>query len=537
MSARRLTRREALITASAGAAGAWLLAGCGELSAASGPRPGSTRVRSLADPGRTGRLSAAAGVPLIDRTDLAPARARGAALATFAQLSDVHVHDAQSPARVPFLDRLGPRFGSAFRPHETLMPAVLVGALGQIDRARPDAVLLTGDLLDSAQENELDWVLDLLAGRTVRPDSGRRGYDGVQEASNPDPAYYRPDVDPPQYRGLLHRAVAPVRAPRLRSPWHPVLGNHDVLVQGEIGPTATTRAVATGDRLLVSPTDAVLRTVVSGEVSRTRIDALLRAGLPGAALTVTPDPRRIHVDAGAAVRRLRAAGAPAPLGGPDAARLDYTFTVGEHLAVIVLDVVRRDTGSSGLVTPATVMFLRDALDAAADRWVIVCTHQPLVGSEGAAPALALLDEDPRVIAVLGGHIHRNEITPRPSATGGYWLINTCSLIDWPQQWRSLRVLATAGGGVAIETWMVDHPGRPQDPGDLAGIARDLAFLDVQGGRPARADGPATARNARLHIPARVPRAPARRKSAPAPAPSPPAAGVSGLGDGFATPAG
>ena len=43
--------------------------------------------------------------------------------------------------------------------------------------------------------------------------------------------------------------------------------------------------------------------------------------------------------------------------------------------------------------------------------------------------------------------------------------------------------------MAIETWMVDHAGRPNDEASLAGIARDLAFLDPQGGRPAGAAGP------------------------------------------------
>ena len=58
--------------------------------------------------------------------------------------------------------------------------------------------------------------------------------------------------------------------------------------------------------------------------------------------------------------------------------------------------------------------------------------------------------------------------------------------------------------------MVDHTGRPNDEDSLAGIGRDLAFLDPQGGRPVRAGGAVGARNVRLHLPAgRRPRAPAR----------------------------
>ena len=47
-------------------------------------------------------------------------------------------------------------------------------------------------------------------------------------------------------------------------------------------------------------------------------------------------------------------------------------------------------------------------------------------------------------------------------------------------------------GVALETWMVDHDGR-----GLAGISRELAYLDAQGGRPQRFAGVPPDRNARL----------------------------------------
>ncbi len=140
---------------------------------------------------------------------------------------------------------------------------------------------------------------------------------------------------------------------------------------------------------------------------------------------------------------------------------------------------------------------------------MVALHQPLDATDGADSLLALLDSDPRVIAVLAGHTHRNSIEPRRTEAGGYWLITSASIVDFPQQWRALRLVATSRGGVAIETWMVDHAGRPNDVDDLAGIARDLAFLDPQGGRPALAAGARGARNVRLHLPRRSLRPPSR----------------------------
>ena len=491
------TRREILLAAGAATAAA-LLPGCGDDS---GAAPGSTLRRTLVDPDGDGLLEAGPALALHDRTELAPPARVGATLATLAQLSDLHVRDAQSPGRVAFLDRLGPRLGSAFRWHETLTAQTVAATVDAVNAARPDAVLVTGDLIDSAQRNELLWAVTLLDGGTIRTDSGRRGYQGVQAASIADPLYYRPAVDAPRHPELLRRAVQPIHSAGLRAPWHPVLGNHDILVAGEIAPTAATRAAATGGRLLVTPAPELLQQLRDTQPTRAQVDALLRAGLQGDAIRVAPDPDRTQLDAADVVARLRHAAGPQD-------RLDYAADVGDHLRVVVCDLVRRDAGSGGVVTAATLAALQRELAAAGDRYILVAIHQPLDQTAGGGAIHDLLDVDPRVVAVVAGHTHRNAIAPRRSPAGGYWLITSASIIDWPQQWRALRLVRTAGGGVALETWMVDHTGRPNDEGSLAGIARDLAFLDPQGGRPAHAAGPPAARNVRLFLPARPPRAPA-----------------------------
>ena len=519
----RPTRREALALAGGGLA--WALTACG-----SGPPPGSTLMRTLADPDGDGLLARGRGAPLRDRIELGGGGRAGARIASLAQLTDPHVRDAQSPARVPFLDRLGPRLGGAFRPHETLTVQVLASAVAAIDDwGEAQAVLVTGDLVDSAQRNELDWALTVLNGGVIVPNSGAAGYAGVQAPTNPDPLYYRPDVDAPRHPELLRRALEPVRSRGLHAPWWPVLGNHDVLVQGELAASAAITAVATGDRMLVAPDLDLPALARGGRIDPARVDELLRTGVPGDTLRVTPDARRAHMSAAEAVTRLRAGASRRP---PPHERLDYSLDLGGRLRVIVLDLARRDAGSGGLVTAATLAFLAAELRQAGERHLLVACHQPLDGSSGGDALLALLDADPRVIAVLAGHTHTNSIRPRHAAAGGYWLITTASIVDFPQQWRALRLVDTAGGGVALETWMVDHGGRPDDEADLPGIARDLAFLDPQGGRPAAAAGPPDARNVRLHIPARRLRA-ARRPPHPAlPAPSRDLQG-GGAGDAFA----
>ena len=175
-------------------------------------------------------------------------------------------------------------------------------------------------------------------------------------------------------------------------------------------------------------------------------------------------------------------------------RLDYVRDIGSRLRVIVLDLVRRDGGSGGQAVAGQSTWLQRQLGSAGDRWVLVVSHQPLASSENGDGLLAVLDQAPRVVATLAGHTHHNRIAPRTTARGGYWQITTASLIDYPQQARALRIVATAGGGVAIHTWMLDHV----FPGPLGTIARQLSFLDAQGGRPEGFAGGRRDRNVMLY---------------------------------------
>ena len=81
-------------------------------------------------------------------------------------------------------------------------------------------------------------------------------------------------------------------------------------------------------------------------------------------------------------------------------------------------------------------------------------------------------------------------------------MRAASLADFPQQARMFRLVRLTDGRVALQTWVVDHAGRATAPGwrGLAGISRDLAYLDVQGGRPLHEAGGRLDRNATLFLP-------------------------------------
>ena len=457
------------------------------------PETGSTLDSTWIDRDGDGTLERGPGEPLRDRTDLGPAGRPGRTLATFAQISDAHIRDEESPGRLPVLDRFGPPFVSAFRPQEALTPQVLAGTVAALNRLRPQAVAVTGDLVDSAQANELEQASAVLRGGEVDPDSGRRGYDGPQAASNPDPFFYRPGVDAPRRPRLVEDAQRRFRSPGLDAPWFPAAGNHDVLTAGVVAPSERIAAAATGSQRIAELDEGLEVPRSSESISPELVDRVLGEGLGRS--VQTPSDRRATAPRHVA-RRSRACAGPAAPGARDRGSTTPS-TSATGVRALVLDGARRDSGSGGLIGPESLAFLRRELARPGERRLVVFSHHPLRRSEGGEAALALLEADPRVVAAVSGHAHRNSVSAQPDPPR---LARAVAGRD-----RLARRLSPAGArlppargaprGLVLETWMIDHTG-----GRLAQISRELSNLDAQGGRPAGSRGLARDRNVRLHIP-------------------------------------
>src|ERR1700694_3950232 len=76
------------------------------------------------------------GWPIVVRAELAEPKSgredRRIPMASLVHLTDVHLIDAQSTARVEFLDRIGPPFESAYRAQETLTNQVATSMITRI---------------------------------------------------------------------------------------------------------------------------------------------------------------------------------------------------------------------------------------------------------------------------------------------------------------------------------------------------------------------------------------------------------------------
>ena len=264
---------------------------------------------------------------------------------------------------MPFLDRLGGPFSSTFRPQEALSAQVLDAAVRSVNAARPDAVLVTGDLVDNAQANELALARTVLDGGRAEPDSGAPGYQGVQAAADPDPAYYRPDVDPPRHRGLLDAAQRPFRA---AGPARAVVrgaGQPRPARGGRAGPDAVDRG---GRRRRRAPRHARRRARRAAQRERAhpaaRRPRAERRAARGPRRAWRPIPARRELTPQEAVAGLRAASGH----GGSGARMDYAFDAGRAVRVIVLDTVRRDVGSGGVLSAEQTRWLAGQLAAAGD---------------------------------------------------------------------------------------------------------------------------------------------------------------------------
>ncbi len=484
---------------------AGLVAACGDGDEDGFPAgcPGSTLRCTLADPEDIGALELGAAEPLLQRRDLAPSAGAARTLVVFAQISDAHVTDSQSPLRVEAIDPAGGAVTSAFRPHEALTAQVLAAAEVSVNALHPEFVLETGDLVDNAQRNELSWALGILRGGTIRPDSGTPGYEGVQAATSPDPFLYRPDIDQPRHPGLLAAALKPFDAPGLTAPWLPLVSNHDILVQGNLPVDAALARVATGSRKLVAASRAVFDEARDGTLDPTDVPALLEDKAVGRFESVSADSGRRPLSAGEVVAAIEAAsGVTADPAMRRAGLLAYHRTVAPGIVLIALDTANRIGGAEGVIPPIEIDWLRETLLAAEGSRILIASPTALEDTDGGGSALALIDAAAGVVAVLSGDTHRSLITPRQTASGGYWLIRTPSLVDFPQQARAFRLVELTDGRVALDTWLVDHAGAPGAPGylGLAGISRALAELDFQGGRPKRHAGRREDRNVRLFLP-------------------------------------
>ena len=473
-------------------------------------------------------------------------------------ITDTHICDAQSPARVEYLDRyadphhpassiVGTLIGT-YRAHEILTTQVLesaVQAINRIDLAPVtktaiSAVLITGDLTDNAQSNELDWLTTLLLGGKLRADSGAKDkWEGVGGEFY-SPFFWNPHGTPkgerndfprdlygfPTIPELLHAIRQPFYSSGLKYPFLAVHGNHDALLQGTVVPNEELRESVTSDEKIFELSDEEALQALS-KVSE-QGPAAYPSPIAPKVMTVSADESRDFLspiewninfyredeDNGISSQHL----------GSDRKywRKDY-----ESIIILALDTVNPFGGWQGSIDQEQFNWLKEQVEQIKDKYIVITSHHPIQDIyNGYSPSArrvlgaeieSYLITKPAVIAWICGHTHRHRIAYfGPDITRGFYQIETSSLIDWPQQGRIIEIFLTQDDEICIASTVFNHQGsilpdyehlRLDEVNELSGLSRILSLNDWQrrGGIFAieNNEGEGSDRNSILCLPKRV----------------------------------
>lgn len=427
-------------------------------------------------------------------------------LAYFAQLTDVHILDEESPARA--IHSLIAA-ASAWRPYDAYSTHMLDAAIRTLNSFAAvyphDFVVFTGDVTDNHLFIEMRWFLDVVEGNEINPDTGAD--------DNPLPTGTVDPHDPFMAAGLDTRV-----------PWYICVGNHDAWTLGSLGSSA----------ILASPTSSSATFSLSHSMDPTCFsevpcpngycysDVPERCHMPMddnyyTHSNLAPDAQRRYID----LQEFKTLVISSTRQGPPGhgftqqnlqTGLNY-YSVDEPvpgmpISLIVLDTTTACTSTNkatGAIDAAQMAWLSERLNhyAALHRAIVVVSHHPadtIANQE--SQLVALLRACPYVVLHVVGHGHINRVYPHPPATGespenGYWEVQTPSTLEWPQQMRFFEIVDEGDGTGSVYVTVVNFEVEPSSPAEAG---RFYSLVDIQEGRvPNGSEGAPEDRNVILRF--------------------------------------
>ena len=459
------------------------------------------------------------GLPYERRLDIMPATYNSSAitkktkLLNFFTISDIHITDKESPNQLIYLQRrhptlpVGAALHSGIMPYTTHVLDAAVQTVNALHKQNPiDFGLSLGDACNSTQYNELRWFIDVMDGKVITPSSGAHlGADTI-------------DYQKPYTAAGLDKTI----------PWYQALGNHDHFWIGSIPVDyslrkdlrqsyVTDEVFATGD-VLSDPRKINSRDCYMGVLDGSNpYGDLIKAGPVenfSTAPKVVADPdRRSLLRTGWMNEFFNTSSSPVGhgfnLSDANNGFACYSFVPKATVPIklIVLDDTQKeDDGSAdihghGFLDQARWTWLKKELadGDAAGQLMIIAAHVP-INVEPTAPnsemgwwldpqdavtlpnLIAELHSHPNLIMWISGHRHLNTvkafISPDPvnAPEKGFWQVETPSLRDFPQQFRTFEIYLNSDNTISIVTADVDPAVKEGTP---AATSRKYAIATAQ----------------------------------------------------------
>lgn len=442
--------------------------------------------------------------------DNAPHAAR---LLSFFAFTDIHIADKESPAQPLYIgwkQPYGPTgVSSAYSPVLLASTHVLDAAVQTINvlhkKSPFDFGISLGDAVNNSQYNEVRWYIDVIDGKVITPSSGAHiGADSI-------------DFQKPYQAAGLDKSI----------PWYQVIGNHDQFWMGSAFENAKTIAARTSDTVLnmsdstdpssggvnesgfymgvIDGADPLGAVIMSGPEQDFATPPTVAADPGRRALATLASSSQNFID-----EFFNTTTTPVGHGfnlvdrslGSDFACYSFLPKSEIPIKIIVLDDTCKGPGqpnyAAGSLDQNRLDWLTGELQAGQDdnQLMIIAAHipfktyrhlvtlptqvalsppfmslfipAPVSGATSVvndASLLATLQQYPNLIMWISGHRHMNTVTPQINSdpTLSFWEVETSSLRDFPQQFRTFNIYRNGDNTISIVITNVDPAVAPVSP--------------------------------------------------------------------------
>ncbi|MGA3009180.1 MAG: TIGR03768 family metallophosphoesterase [Terracidiphilus sp.] len=452
-------------------------------------------------------------LPVVQRFDIMPSGysnpspTRLQQLANFFAITDVHITDKEAPNQFIYAQQEDAKYASAntslYSPVMLCTTQVLDTAIQTINALHKQAAfdfgISLGDVCNSSGYNELRWYIDIMDGnKLITPSSGANvGADTI-------------DYQKPFRAAGLHASIPWYQV--LGNHDHFWLGSVPIDADPSLNirPSYTAGQIwAIGDLLVPNSgsfpglfdTTAAMKeqTLFMGAIDGSTLTGNIIGAGPagGAATAVAPDPNRRPLLRTEWIQEFfDSTSSPSghglnlvdPSMGPGFACYSFLPKADIPLKIIVLDDTQSETDGShdihghGFLDTQRWDWLQAELASgqANNQLMIIAAHIPIAVAEIAsemewwegdanateqnavslASLVAVLQNTPNLLMWMAGHRHLNTVKAfmppaGGSAANGFWQVETSSLRDCPQQFRTFEIYLNSDYSISIVTVNVD----------------------------------------------------------------------------------